>query len=145
MQVKHLFTIHSVIALFNGAVIVLFPVQYMSIFGIPTLSDGAIFVSRLFGATLLTYGLVVGLARNAGPSEARRAILLGYALPIAIGFVITLQTQLSGVMNMLGWSLVALYGVMALGYGYLYFKEPEYQSAKWDSNASVRASASERD
>lgn len=46
--------------------------------------------------------------------------------PSATGFVIILQAQLSGVLNILGWSLVALYGVMAMGYGYLYFKEPAY-------------------
>lgn len=129
MQVRHLFTIHSIIALSNGAVIILFPVQYFSIFGITMLSEGTIFVARVLGAALLTYGLVAGLARNAGPSEARRAILLGYAVPIAVGFVIVLHAQLTGVMNLLGWSLVALYGLMALGYSYFYMKEPGYQPA----------------
>jgi hypothetical protein len=118
---KHLFTLHGVIALVNGAVIVVVPELYMSIFGITIESPDAILISRLLGAALLTYGFVAWLARDAGPSDARQAIVLGFFISIAIGFIITLVAQLSGVMNTLGWALVALYFLMGLDYGFFYF------------------------
>jgi hypothetical protein len=118
---KHLFTLHGVIALVNGAVIVVVPALYMSIFGITIESPDTIFISRLLGAALLTYGFVAWLARDAGPSDARQAIVLGFFISIAIGFVITLVAQLTGVMNTLGWALVALYFLMGLDYGFFYF------------------------
>jgi len=118
---KHLFTLHGVIALVNGAVIVVVPALYMSIFGITIESPDVIFISRLLGAALLAYGFVAWLARDAGPSDARQAIVLGFFISIAIGFVITLAAQLSGVMNTLGWALVALYFLMGLDYGFFYF------------------------
>ena len=118
---KHLFTLHGVIALVNGAFIVVVPALYMSIFGITIESPDTIFISRLLGAALLTYGFVAWLARDAGPSDARQAIVLGFFISIAIGFVITLVAQLTGVMNTLGWALVALYFLMGLDYGFFYF------------------------
>lgn len=125
MKLKHLFTIHAVIAFGNGLVFLLVPVQYLSFFGIAISGPDDIYINRLFAAALLTYALVAWFARNAGPSEARRAIVLGYFIPIAIGFIITLVGQLSGVTNAFGWLLVALYLVMGSGYGYFYLKGPE--------------------
>lgn len=122
---KHLFTLHAVIALANGAIIVVVPVLYMSIFGVTIEGPDAIFISRLLGAALLTYGFVGWLARDAGPSDARRAIVLGFFISIAIGFIIVLAAQLTGVMNTLGWALVALYFLMALDYGFFYFVKKE--------------------
>jgi len=119
--IKHLFTLHGIIALVNGAVIVVVPALYMSIFGITIESPDTIFISRLLGAALLTYGFVAWLARDAGPSDARQAIVLGFFISIAIGFVITLVAQLTGVMNTLGWALVALYFLIGLDYGFFYF------------------------
>jgi hypothetical protein len=123
MTLKQLFTIHSIIAVVNGVVFLTAPVFYLSIFGVPISGAGTIFICRLFAAALLTYGLVAWFARDAAPSAARRAIVLGYFIPIAIGFVLTLMAQLSGAMNLFGWSLVLLYLVMGSGYGYFYFNE----------------------
>ena len=123
MKLRHLFTIHAVIALVNGVIFLVMPVQYLSFFGVDISGPDDIFINRLFAAALLTYALVAWFARNADFSEARQAIVLGYFIPIAIGFIITLVGQLSGVMNAFGWSLVTLYLVMASGYGYFYFSE----------------------
>jgi len=41
------------------------------------------------------------------------------------GFVVALINQLSGLVNALGWSTVALYLLFALGYGYFQFKKPD--------------------
>ena len=124
MKLKQLLIIHAVIALVNGVIFLIIPVQYLSFFGVEISGPDDIFINRLFAAALLTYALVAWFARNADFSEARQAILLGYFIPIAIGFIITLVGQLSGIMNLFGWSLVALYLTMATGYGYFYFIEP---------------------
>ena len=51
-------------------------------------------------------------------------MLLAYFLGIAIGFVVALLGQLSGMMNPLGWSTVAIYLLLALGYGDFQFVKP---------------------
>jgi len=125
MILKHLFLIHSVVALFNGGSLVLFPKLYPSLYGITLSSPDALYVSQLLGAALLSYCLVAWFARNAAASEARRAIVLGFFITLGLGFILALIAQLSGVMNALGWMLVALYLLLALGYGYFYFLKPD--------------------
>jgi hypothetical protein len=60
-------------------------------------------------------------ARNATDSDAGRAILLALCVADAIGFAVALVGQLGGVVNTLGWSTVAIYLVLALGFGYFRF------------------------
>jgi len=42
----------------------------------------------------------------------------------AFGFIAALLGRLSGVLNALGWSTVALYLLLALGYGYFQSVKP---------------------
>lgn len=122
MKLKNLFVFHSVVALFNGAGMVLMPVQFLSTYGITFSDPAAIVITKLLGAGLLTYCFVAWLARNAGPSDARRAILLGFSITLTIGFIVALMGQLAGVFNALGWMTIGLYLLLALGYGYYYMK-----------------------
>ena len=75
-------------------------------------------MSRLFGGALLGFAIISWKARNAGNSVARQGIVLGFCAADAIGFVVALMAQLNGVANNLGWSTVALYLLLALGFGF---------------------------
>lgn len=125
MKIKNLFVIHSIVALVNGGGNLLFPKLYLSLYGITVTNPADIFIAQLLGAGLLTYCFVAWFARDAENSTARRAIVLSFFLTLAIGFVIALMAQLSGVMNVLGWMVVGLYLVLAGAYGYFYFMKPD--------------------
>ncbi len=126
MKLKHLFIVHSVVALLHGGGFVLAPKLFMSLYGVSLADPEATFVARLFGAALLIYCFVAWLARDAEESAARRAIVLGFFLSGIVGFIVSLQGQLSGVMNAFGWLVVGLYLVVAgVGYGYFYFIAPD--------------------
>jgi len=126
MKLKHLFIVHSVVALFHGGGFVLAPKPFMSLYGVSLADPEATFVARLFGAALLIYCFVAWFARDAEDSTARRAILLGFFLTGIVGFIVSLLGQLSGVMNALGWLVVGLYLVLVgLGNGYFYFIRPD--------------------
>jgi hypothetical protein len=53
-----------------------------------------------------------------------RAIVVGYGTGTAIGFIVALLAQLSGVMNAFGWSAVRIYLLLALGYSYSLLVKP---------------------
>lgn len=72
----------------------------------------------MIGNLLLTW-----FARNAAWSEARRAAILGLCVYDAVGFVVTLIAQLTGVVGPLGWLLVAIYLFFAVGFGYFFLKK----------------------
>ncbi|MEN8197592.1 MAG: hypothetical protein ABFS30_13925, partial [Pseudomonadota bacterium] len=83
--------------------------------------DAANYIARFFGASLIGFAIISWLARYSANSTARQAIVLGFALGDALGFLIALISMLQGVYNALGWSTVAVYLLLALGFGYFQF------------------------
>jgi len=123
MKLSTMFIIYAVVSAIFGFTFVFVPETALAFYGI-TLSPGGITIARLFGAALLEFALLSWFVRNAGDSEARKAIILAIFVGEAVGFVVALFGQLSGVVNALGWSTVAVYLLLALGFGYFQFIKP---------------------
>ena len=123
MKLSTMFIIYAVISAIFGLTFIFMPQTALALYGI-TLSPGGILIARLFGAALLEFALLSWLARNAGDSEARKAIILAVFIGEAVGFIVVLLGQLSGEVNALGWSTVAIYLLLALGFGYFQFMKP---------------------
>ena len=123
MKLSTLMIIKAVVCITLGAALLLAPGMLYSLFG-ASLNDVGKFAAREYGAALMGTFLLTWYARNATDSKARRAIILDLFIYDAIGLVITLIAVFNGVMNFLGWSVVALYGLLAIGYGYFWFKNP---------------------
>lgn len=120
MSLKSFLSIHAIIALVYGLGFIVMPGVLVGYFG-GHLGPTGVFMGRLFGSALLTYAAVLWLARAAEDSTARRAITLGFFLTMIVGGAVSLHEQLKGIVNMLGWSTVALYFVLAACYGYYHF------------------------
>jgi len=123
MKLSTLFTANAIVSAIFGLTFVSVPGTAMSFYGI-TLSPGGILIARLFGAVLLGVAVLTWSARNAGESEARKAIILSRFVCETLGFIVALLGQLAGVVNALGWSTVAIYLLFALGFGYFQFIKP---------------------
>ncbi len=123
MSLRTVFTINAIVAVLFGLAFVLAPAAALSPYGVTT-DQAGLNISRLFGAATLGYAVLAWSARNAEDSAARRAIVLALFLGFAIGFFASLAGQLTGVVNALGWSTVAIYLLFALGYGYFQFSAP---------------------
>lgn len=123
MKLSTMMTIKAVVCLVFGILFVLVPGPLMSIYGVSLGSGGAL-VARLYGASLLGNLLLTWFARNDAGSEALRASVLALMVYDAIGFVVALVAVLTGVMNALGWAVVALYLLLAVGFGYFQFVKP---------------------
>ena len=82
-----------------------------------TLTPGGLLLVRLLGAAFIGFGVICFQARDAADSPARRAIALGIVVGNALGAVIALLGVTSGAQNSLGWLSVALYAILAAGFG----------------------------
>ena len=116
-------TIAAVVAVVFGLAFVLVTGPLLSVYGI-TLDKAGTLVAQLFGASLLGFAVLNWFARGVTDREARQAILLANLASDAVGFVMALIGQLAGVANALGWSTVALYLLLALGFAYFQFMKP---------------------
>lgn len=109
--------LHAIIALAFGILFVLSPAAVLALYGVRTDATGT-FMARLFGAALVQVGLVALFARKDIDSPCRRAVQVGCTVGLALGSVVALAGQVSGLFNALGWSTVAIYLTLAVGYGY---------------------------
>jgi hypothetical protein len=117
VKFQTLMIIKAVVCLALGLPILLATTFAYSLFG-ASLNAGGVFAAREYGASLIGNLMITWFARNATASEARRAIILGLCVYDAIGFVVTLIAQLSGVLGPLGWFAAVIYLFFALGFGY---------------------------
>ena len=124
MKLSSLMAIKAIIVVVFGVGFVLIPATVMSVYGV-TLDPGGVYMTQLFGAAFILLGILLWFARTASASDvALRAIVLAVAIGDTIGFLVALLAQLSGVVNALGWVTVALYLLLALGFGYFRFAKP---------------------
>ena len=111
--------LHAILALVFGVAFVLAPASVLALYGVTTDPTGT-FMARLWGAAAIQVGLAAWLARKDTDTPARRAVQLGNAAGLAVGFVIALLGQLAGLFNALGWSTVILFLLLCAGYGYFH-------------------------
>jgi len=121
MKLRVLFMINTVIAVLFGLGMLLIPDTVTSFYDVILEESGA-YLARLLGAAFIGIGIISWMAKDATDSRALRAILLGFFISESLGFVVTLIDQLRGVANTLGWTIVAIYLLTALGFGYFYWK-----------------------
>jgi hypothetical protein len=117
MKFKTLMVIKSVVCLGFGPLLLFVPGPLLTLLG-SSFGPGAAITAREYGAALMGIFILTWFARNAAESVARRAIVLSLFAYDAIAFVAMLLIQLSGGMNLIGWSIVAIYLFFALGFGY---------------------------
>ncbi|OGO46825.1 MAG: hypothetical protein A2W37_11280 [Chloroflexi bacterium RBG_16_63_12] len=123
MKLSTWLTIAAVVAVVFGLAFVLVTGPLLSFYGI-TLDKAGTLVAQLFGAALIGFAVLNWFARGVTDREARQAIVLANLASDTVGFVMALIGQLAGVANALGWSTVALYLLLALGFAYFQFMKP---------------------
>ena len=125
MTLRNFLTAASIIAFVFGLGFVLIAQPLVSLYNVKLDASG-VFIGQLYGATLIGFGALNWFARKATDSKALQAIVLANLVGDALGFVIALAGQLTSVggINQLGWSTVALYLLLALGFAYFQFVKP---------------------
>ena len=123
MNFKNLMVIKALVCLAFGILMLALPFQLLSVFG-ATLSDGGMFTAREYGAALFGNLFLSWFAKNAGESDARKAIIIALFVYDLLGFVVTTITVIAGVLNPLGWFVVFVYLFFTIGFGYFLVKPP---------------------
>jgi membrane-bound ClpP family serine protease len=123
MRLRSLLLLAGVIALVFGLAFLLAPRAVLPLYGV-AVDPGIVLISRFFGAALVQLGMVLYLIRDVGDLRTQRGVVIGSFLGSVAGLVVALTGQFWGVVNGLGWSTVAIYGLLTLGYGSFMFGRP---------------------
>ncbi len=128
MKLSTLLIINAVVSALFGIAFVLVPGQVVSLYGVEATAM-LNYAGQLLGAAFVGFAVLTWSARNANDSTARRAIVLALFIGNAAGFAVALIGQVNNVVGALGWSTVAIYLLLAIGYGYFQFAKPAPKEA----------------
>jgi hypothetical protein len=123
MKLKALMIVKSVICLLFGVGFIAIPGTVFGWYGM-ALEPGGTLIAQLFGQAFVLIALFLWLVRNTMEPVTQTAIAVSVFVGDAIGTVVSLFGVLNGVTNALGWLTVALYLLLALGFGFFVFRRP---------------------
>lgn len=123
MTLRRLFTINLFFAVFFGLSGSFFPQSWFSLYGIER-TGAARWAVRLAGGSILGFATLMWYGRTRASRASARAIALALAIQDVVGALASLELQLRGTVDRLGWSNVVGYLLLALGYAYFVFVSP---------------------
>jgi hypothetical protein len=124
MRLGTLLRLAGLLALAFGIGFLFAPARVLSMYGLAA-EPTVVLMARFFGSALVQLGLVFYLIRDVSDPTTRRGVVIGSFLGTLAGFVVSLTAQFWGLVNSFGWSTVAIYGLLLLGYGSFVFGRPQ--------------------
>jgi hypothetical protein len=124
MSLKIFLSVKTLISLVFGLGTMFIPELLLPLYDV-NLSSQGYFFARLLGATLVGLGSICWFTREEDSGRFRESIILSLFVTDTLGFIVTLMAQLQGLVNILGWSNVAIWGVLAVLLGYFRFAQKE--------------------
>jgi hypothetical protein len=116
MKLYTLMSVTALVALIFGLGFILAPAATIGLYG-NTLDEVGLFVARYLGAALLGYAFLAWFLRK-DPSKPVQA---GFFVAMVLGFVVSVWDAIAGTHNGMVWVNVAIYLLLALGFGYFSF------------------------
>jgi len=120
MSLKVFLIIHTIVGLIFGLGFMLAPEASMSTYQV-TLGQDGLGVVRYLGASFIAMGLVAFFVRNDEGSAALKGVLTAMFIGMILGAGVALFNQFAVRVIDMVWLSVAIYGLLAVGYGYFRF------------------------
>lgn len=112
-----LFLVTMIIQAIFGLGFTLIPDFMLAPFGVALEPVAKVFVN-LFGAALLGYLVLLWYARKSNNPEFKKATIYCHFVYSLIAAVIMVIANLSGLVNAMGWIIVAKYVILLIWFGY---------------------------
>jgi hypothetical protein len=122
MKFKILLIINSAFAFVSGIACVLIPAQLLASYDV-SLAPMGLVIYQFWGAALIGLGMLTWFARSIKESALQRRIAIALFVTNALSCIMAIRGQFAGANNF-GWSTVALFFLLAVGYGIFLFIKP---------------------
>lgn len=116
-----LFLVYLIVEAIFGIGFLFVPGFMMDPMGV-TLNETSTTFARLFGSLIISMPVLLFFSRRSASSEFKRGVVYSVFIYLLASTIILLITQLKGLMNPLGWSIVILHLVFMLWFGYYLIK-----------------------
>jgi hypothetical protein len=119
MKLKWLLIVNAIVLGISGIWAILSPSSVLSLYGVES-GPAVQLMAQYSGLGSLAIGLVAWFSRNVEDSKAQRSISLAFLICYVIGTIVSVLGTISGTMR-IGFAVVVLYLLFALGYAYIIF------------------------
>jgi hypothetical protein len=117
MIIKRLLQLNIVVSAIVAVCFIFVPAASLSLYGIA--GDAALHtIAQYFGTAHVAFAVLVWLALRLDDARCLRTIVVSFFLGDLTGSAVLLVAQVRGTMNTMGWALVGLSLLFAIGYGY---------------------------
>jgi hypothetical protein len=117
MKLKSLLIVNALVLGCSGIWAILLPSSVLSLYGVES-GPAVQLMARYAGLGSLVIALVAWFSRNVTDLKAQRAIILAFLITYVIAVIVSVFGTISGTMK-IGWAVVGLYLLFALGYAYI--------------------------
>jgi hypothetical protein len=115
MRPNTVFLTAAVLALVFGLGFLLVPAMVLPVYGVST-EPATVLMARFFGVALFHVGLLLYFLKDVRDPGSIRAMGLAGVSGSLAGAAVALMGVTAGVVNSMGWSTVAIYALLLLGY-----------------------------
>ena len=112
-----LFLVYLIVEAIFGIGFLFVPGLMMDPMGV-TLDETSATFARLFGSLIISIPVLLFFARKSASAEFKRGVVYCIFIYLLASTIILLITQIKGLMNAMGWSIVILHLVFMLWFGY---------------------------
>jgi len=112
-----LFIVYLIVEVIFGFGFLFVPGLMMDPMGV-TLDETSTTFARLFGSLIISIPVLLFFARKSASPEFKRGVVYSVFIYLLASTIILLITQIKGLMNAMGWSIVILHLVFMLWFGY---------------------------
>jgi len=123
-----LFLVYLIVEAIFGIGFLFVPGLMMDPMGV-TLDEISTTFARLFGSLIISIPVLLFFARKSASIEFKRGVVYCIFIYLLASTIILLITQIKGLMNAMGWSIVFLHLVFLLWSGYYLIKQVTRDSA----------------
>lgn len=112
-----LFLVYLIVEAIFGIGFLFAPALLMGPMGVSLDETSATF-ARMFGSLIISIPVLMFFARRSTNSEFKKGVIYSVCVYLFVSTIVLLITQIKGLMNSLGWSIVILHFVFLLWFGY---------------------------
>jgi hypothetical protein len=127
MSFRALLITKAAVCFVFGVLLLAAPAALLGLLG-GSLTEAGLFTAREYGAAMIGTLLLTWFGKNVQALDARAAILLDLLVYDGIGVAVTLAVVLSGILNGLGWGIVAVYAFFTVASAQVLLKEKPFQA-----------------
>lgn len=117
-----LFTVTFIVELIFGIGFIAAPGFLLGNFGVAA-TPVLIFMARLFGSALLAFCTLLWYTRTSKSTDLRTAAIRSMFIYYLVSVIFIVLSQLAGLFNVMGWTMVAMHGGFAIWFGTFAFKK----------------------